>query len=55
MVVFSKDVGVKVCDSQSMHVWSTNYVTNWRALYFDCLSLREGRGRAMVNSYQPPP
>ena len=21
----------------------------------DCLSLCEGRGRAMVNSYQPPP
>ena len=27
MVVFSKDVGVKVCDSRSMLVWSTNYVT----------------------------
>ena len=27
MVVFSKDVGVKVCDSRSMYVWSTNYVT----------------------------
>ena len=27
MVLFSKDVGVKVCDSRSMHVWSTNYVT----------------------------
>ena len=27
MVVFSKDVGVKVCDSRSMHVLSINYVT----------------------------
>ena len=27
MVVFSKDIGVEVCDSRSMHVWSTNYVT----------------------------
>ena len=28
MVVFSKGVGAKVCDSRSMHVWSTNYVND---------------------------
>ena len=34
MVVFSKDVGVKVCDSLSMHVWSTNYVTKLARIEF---------------------
>ena len=34
MVVFSKDVGVKVCDSRSMHIWSTNYVTKLARIVF---------------------
>ena len=34
MVVFSKDDGVKVCDSRSMHVWSTNYVTKLSCIVF---------------------
>ena len=34
MVVFSKDVGVKVCDFRSMHVWSTNYVTKLVRIVF---------------------
>ena len=34
MVLFSKDVGVKVCDSRSMHVWSINYVTKLARIVF---------------------
>ena len=34
MVVFCKDIGAKVCDSQSMHVWSTNYVTKLERIVF---------------------
>ena len=36
MVVFSKDIGVKVFDSRSMHVWSPNpkYVTKLARIVF---------------------
>ena len=34
MVVFSKDIGVKVCDSRSMHVWSTHHVTKLARIVF---------------------
>ena len=34
MVVFSKNIDVKVCDSRSMHVWSTNYVTKLTRIVF---------------------
>ena len=34
MVVFSENVGVKACDSRSMHVWSTNYVTKLARIVF---------------------
>ena len=34
MVVFSKDIGVKVCDPRSMHVWSPNYVTKLEHIVF---------------------
>ena len=34
MVVFSKNIGVNVCDSRSMHVWSPNYVTKLARIVF---------------------
>ena len=34
MVAVSKNTGVKVCDSRSMHVWSTNYVTKLARIVF---------------------
>ena len=34
MVVFSKNIGVKVFVSRSMHVWSPNYVTKLARIVF---------------------
>ena len=57
MVVFSKDVGVKVCDSRSMHVWSTNYVTkSEHDLFIDCLPYewRSGMSDGLFLPIFPP-
>ena len=34
MVVSSKDIGVKVSNSRSMHIWSPNYVTKLARIVF---------------------
>ena len=34
MVMVSRNIGVKVCDSRSMHVWSPNYVTKLAHIVF---------------------
>ena len=34
MVVVSKNIGVKIWDSRSMHVWSPNYVTKLARIVF---------------------
>ena len=54
MVVFSKDIGVKVCDSRSMHVQSlVNYAMKLEHdLLLIVLLMSGGRGRTMVLSYQ---
>ena len=56
MVVFSKDVGVKVCDSRRMHVWSTNYVTKLACIVILIvyLCVKVGRVRWLTPTNLPP-
>ena len=54
MVVFSKNIGVKVCDSRSMQV-SRYAMKMEHDLLLIVFLMSGGRGRAMVISYQSIP
>ena len=55
MVAFSRNIGVKVCDSRSMHVDSRYAMKLEHDLLLIVLLMSGGRGRAMVFSYQSIP